>query len=103
VAARVIRNDVAAAGYDATVVNVSIDGLQLSLRDATLVPGEHFKLALRLPTDGKMHAVLWNCVARNVRRKKDGVLVGAEFGARTDEAKVLLKDFVFEMATGTAF
>jgi len=103
VAARVIRNDAVAAGYDATVVNVSIDGLQLSLRDTALMPGEHFKLALRLPTDGKTHAVLWNCVARNVRRKKDGVLVGAEFGARTDEAKVLLKDFIFEMATGTAF
>lgn len=35
--------------------------------------------------------------------KKDGVLIGAEFGARTDEAKALLKDFIFEMATGTAF
>jgi len=99
---RLIRNDCVSAGFDVTVVNVSLGGLALRVPGALLNVGEHFKLALRLRADGKLHAVAFNCVARNVRQTQGGLLVGAEFSNRTAETTALLRVHMFETATGSA-
>lgn len=102
-AGRLIRNDVVAAGFDAVVENVSLGGVALRLSDALLNVGEHFKLALRLRADGKLHAVVFNCIARNTRRCADGaILVGAEFSSQTVETVALLRLHLLETATDSA-
>jgi hypothetical protein len=100
---RLLRNDVVAAGFDAAVENVSLGGVALRLSDALLNVGEHFKLSLRLRADGKLHAVVFNCVARNTRRRADGaILVGAEFSSQSVETVALLRLHLFETATDSA-
>jgi hypothetical protein len=99
---RLIRNDLV-TGFDATVVNVSLNGLGICLQDATVEPGEHFKFVLRITLQGKLHAVYVNCIARNVTRAKSGLMVGAELRGVSEEAKNVLRNYIFEVATGTAF
>ncbi|WP_244818226.1 flagellar brake protein [Caballeronia sp. Lep1P3] len=99
---RLLRNDCVAAGFDVTVVNVSLGGVALRVPDALVNVGEHFKLALRLRADGKVHAVAFNCIARNLRRLQGGMLIGAEFTNRTAETTALLRVHMFETATGSA-
>ncbi|MDR5856533.1 PilZ domain-containing protein [Caballeronia sp. LZ062] len=101
-AGRLIRNDCVAAGFDVAVVNVSLGGVALRLDDALVNVGEHFKLALRLRADGKMHAVVFNCIVRNLRQTGSAVLVGAEFSNRTVDTTALLRIHMFETATGSA-
>lgn len=100
-AGRLIRNDCIAAGFDVTVVNVSLGGVALSAGDAVVNVGEHFKLALRLRADGKLHAVVLNCIARSLRHVNGAVLVGVEFSNRTADITALLRAHLFEMATGS--
>lgn len=99
---RLIRNDLA-TGFDATVVNVSLNGLGICLQDAAVELGEHFKLVLRITIEGKLHAVYVNCVARNMTRVKSGVMVGAELRGVSEEAKNALRNYIFQVATGTTF
>ncbi|WP_250536314.1 PilZ domain-containing protein [Caballeronia sp. AZ10_KS36] len=101
-AGRLIRNDCVAAGFDVAVVNVSLGGVALRLADALVNVGEHFKLALRLRADGKVHAVVFNCVVRNLRQAAGSVLVGAEFSNRSLDTTALLRIHMFETATGSA-
>jgi c-di-GMP-binding flagellar brake protein YcgR len=101
-AGRLIRNDCVAAGFDVAVVNVSLGGVALRLADALVNVGEHFKLALRLRADGKVHAVVFNCIVRNLRRAAGAVLVGAEFSNRSVDTTALLRIHMFETATGSA-
>lgn len=97
--ARVVRND--STGFDAKVVNVSIDGVGLSVAGQPLKSGEYFRLAVRIAAEGRVHALMLNCIAQNVRPHGDGFLVGAQFHAATADAKAVLKSFVFETATGS--
>lgn len=101
-AGRLIRNDCIAAGFDVTVVNVSLGGVALSTPDSIVNVGEHFKLALRLRADGKMHAVVMNCIARSLRHVDGAVQVGVEFSNRSADVTALLRAHLFEMATGSA-
>jgi len=98
--AQLMRND---SQYFATrVVDISLEGVGLSLDHCCVEPGEHFRLALRLRVQDKTHTLLLNCVARNVRLRRSGdFLVGAEIRASTVETRALLRGFVFEAATGT--
>jgi hypothetical protein len=100
-AGRLIRNDCIAAGFDVTVVNVSLGGVALSATDVIVNVGEHFKLSLRLRADGKLHAVVLNCIARSLRHVDGAVLVGVEFSNRTPDITALLRAHLFEMATGS--
>jgi hypothetical protein len=79
--ARLLRNYVIAAGFDAEITDVCANGIGFFLPDATLEVGEHFKIALRIKVDERTHAVMLNCIARNLSRKDNGLKVGAEFGA----------------------
>lgn len=99
--ARLLRNDAVMAGFDATVVNLSLNGIGVSLADATLEKGEHFKLAVRLGISNKTHALMLNCIVRNTRQMDGHMMIGAELGAMPDEIRRLLKDYVFEAATGS--
>ncbi|VXC97427.1 Type IV pilus assembly PilZ [Burkholderia sp. 8Y] len=101
-AGRLIRNDCVAAGFDVAVVNVSLGGVALRLVDPLVNVGEHFKLALRLRADGKVHAVVFNCIVRNLRQTAGAVLVGAEFSNRSVDTTALLRIHMFETATGSA-
>jgi hypothetical protein len=100
-AARLIRNDCIAAGFDVTVVNVSMGGASLRASDRYLKIGEHFKLALRLRAEGKVHAVVFHCIARNSRPTDGGVLIGVEFSGFPNDARSLLKTHMFETATSS--
>lgn len=101
--ARLLRNDAVTSGFEATVVNLSLNGAGLSVPQASLQIGEHFKLSIRLSVSGRFHAVMVNCMVRNLRNVGSGVMVGAEFGALPEETRHLVKDFVFEAATGAHY
>ncbi|WP_438392427.1 PilZ domain-containing protein [Caballeronia sp. DA-9] len=100
--ARLIRNDVVATGFDAEVLNIGANGIGFFLPDTTLERGEHFKLALRLKVDRRNHALMLNCIARNVAPLKGGMKVGAEFGALTDDVRSVVQRHIFELATGAS-
>ncbi|WP_345814840.1 PilZ domain-containing protein [Paraburkholderia sp. PREW-6R] len=100
--ARLLRNDALTAGFSATVNNLSLNGVGVELEDCTLEQGEHFKLSLRFGLGGRAHAILLNCVARNVRTSNGKIMVGAQFSGIADDARRLVKDFVFEAATGSS-
>jgi len=98
--AQIMRND--SQCFATRVVDISLEGVGLSLDHCCVDPGEHFRLALRLRVQEKTHTLLLNCVARNVRLRRAGdFLVGAEIRASTVETRALLRGFVFEAATGT--
>jgi hypothetical protein len=100
---RLIRNDCIAAGFDVTVTNVSLGGVAFRTSDAHDVNvSEHFKLGLRLRAGGKLHAVVFSCIARNVRRVDSGALIGAEFSSQMADTMALLRLHMFEAATGSA-
>ncbi|WP_167354125.1 PilZ domain-containing protein [Caballeronia fortuita] len=99
---RLIRNDCVAAGFDVTVTNVSLGGVAFRASDALVNVTEHFRLALRLRAGGKLHAVMFNCIARNVRRIDGGVQMGAEFSSQAADVMSLLRQHMFETATGSA-
>jgi hypothetical protein len=99
---RLIRNDCVAAGFDVTVANVSLGGVAFRAHEAIVNVAEHFRLGLRLRAGGKLHAVMFNCVARNLRRIQSGVLVGAEFSSQTADTMAVLRQHMFETATGSA-
>lgn len=99
---RLLRNDGMTSGFDASIVNLSLSGLRLSLSSVSLNVGEHFQLSIRLCINGRFQAVMLNCVARNRSQSEEATLIGAEFGALSDETRRLVKDFVFEAATGAA-
>lgn len=99
--ARLLRNDAVMAGFDATVVNLSLNGIGVSLKDATLDKGEHFKLSVRLGISNKSYPLMLNCIVRNTRQMDGHMMIGAELGALPDDIRRLLKDYVFEAATGT--
>jgi hypothetical protein len=99
---RLIRNDCVAAGFDVTVTNVSLGGVAVRASDAIVNVAEHFRLGLRLRAGDKLHAVVFNCIARNVRRVGSGVLIGAEFSSQTADTMALLRLHMFETATGSA-
>lgn len=99
---RLIRNDCVAAGFDVTVTNVSLGGVAFRTSDALVNVSEHFRLGLRLRAGGKLHAVMFNCIARNVRHIECGVLTGAEFSSQTADTMALLRLHMFEAATGSA-
>ncbi|WP_167357791.1 PilZ domain-containing protein [Caballeronia temeraria] len=99
---RLIRNDCVAAGFDVTIRNVSLGGVAFQATDALVNITEHFRLGLRLRAGGKVHAVIFNCIARNVRRIDGGVLMGAEFSSQTADIMSLLRLHMFETATGSA-
>jgi c-di-GMP-binding flagellar brake protein YcgR len=101
--ARLLRNDAVTTGFEATVVNLSLNGVGFALSQASLQIGEHFKLSIRLNVSGRFHAVVVNCVVRNLRNVGSGVMVGAEFSALPEETRHLVKDFVFEAATGAHY
>ena len=96
---RLLRNDGMTSGFDASLVNISLNGVRLSLSGAIVNVGEHFQLSVRLCVNGRAHAVMLNCVARNCRRNGESVIIGAEFGALSDDTRRLVKDFVFEAVT----
>jgi c-di-GMP-binding flagellar brake protein YcgR len=98
--ARLLRNDAVAAGFDAEVTNVCANGIGFFLPDAALEVGEHFKIALRLKVDQRTHAVMLNCIARNLSRKDKGLKVGAEFGALSDDVRRIMQAYIFQQATG---
>jgi hypothetical protein len=97
--ARIIRND--AESFEAKAVDISLEGVGLTCETLLLEAGEHFRLALRLTTEGKTHSLLLNCVARNIRARANGFVFGAEIRAAAAEARAVLRNFVFETATGT--
>jgi hypothetical protein len=99
---RLIRNDCIAAGFDVAVVNVSLGGVAFRASDALVNVAEHFRLGLRLRAGGKLHAVVFNCIARNVRRVDGGALIGAEFSSQMADTMALLRLHMFEAATGSA-
>ncbi|SAK81495.1 Flagellar protein YcgR [Caballeronia catudaia] len=99
---RLIRNDCVAAGFDVTVTNVSLGGIAFRASNDLVNVGEHFRLGLRLRAGGKLHAVVFNCIARNGRRVDGGVLVGAEISSQTADTMALLRLHMFETATGSA-
>lgn len=99
---RLIRNDCIAAGFDISVTNVSLGGVAFRASDALVNVAEHFRLGLRLRAGGKSHAVVFNCIARNVRRVDGGVLIGAEFSSQQADTMALLRHHMFEAATGSA-
>ncbi|MCP3725226.1 PilZ domain-containing protein [Paraburkholderia sp. CNPSo 3272] len=99
--ARVIRND--SESFEAKAVDISLEGVGLTSDTLLLEAGEHFRLALRLTTEGKSHSLLLNCVARNIRANSNGFVFGAEIRAAAVEARAVLRNFVFETATGTTF
>ncbi|SAK50275.1 PilZ domain protein [Caballeronia glebae] len=98
---RLIRNDCVAAGFDVTATNVSLGGVAFRASNALVNVAEHFRLGLRLRAGGKLHAVVFNCIARNVRRVDSGVLIGAEFSGQTADTLALLRLHMFETATGS--
>lgn len=98
--ARLIRND--SSGFDVTVVNLSVDGLGLVVDEASLKPGEYFRLALRIAAEGRTHTLTFNCIAQNVRVHPKGFAIGAQIHAATAESKAVLRSFVFESVTGAA-
>jgi hypothetical protein len=101
VPAHLIRND--SQSFQANVVDLSVEGVGLRMDACHVEPGEHFRLGLRLTVHDKSHAMLLNCIARNVRLQKSGdFLIGAEIRTTTADARALLRGFVFEVATGTA-
>jgi c-di-GMP-binding flagellar brake protein YcgR len=98
--ARLLRNDVVATGFDAEVTNLSASGIGFLLPDATLEIGEHFKISLRLKVDARQHAVMLNCIARNMSRKNEGQSVGAEFGVLPEDVRRVVQAYIFQQATG---
>lgn len=99
-AARLIRNDVVAAGFDAQVTNVCANGIGFFLPEATLEVGEHFKIALRLKVEERTHAVMLNCIARSLSRKDNGLKIGAEFGVISEDVRRIVRAYIFQQATG---
>ncbi|AME22827.1 hypothetical protein AXG89_02290 [Burkholderia sp. PAMC 26561] len=100
--ARLIRNDVVATGFDAQITNLCASGIGVFLPDATLEVGEHFKIAVRLKVDGREHALVFHCVARNRSFEGKGLKVGAEFSALPDETRRMTQAYIFQQATGTS-
>lgn len=98
--ARLLRNDAVTSGFEATVLNMSANGVGLSLNGATLQLGEHFRLSVRLSAGGRFHAVMLTCIVRNQRITEAGMTVGAEFGTQAEETRRIVKDFMFDAATG---
>jgi hypothetical protein len=100
--ARLIRNDVVATGFDAQITNLCASGIGVFLPDAKLEIGEHFKIAVRLKVDGREHALVFHCVARNRSCMGKGLKVGAEFSALPDETRRVTHAYIFQQATGTS-
>lgn len=101
IAAQLHRND--SQNFTARVIDVSLEGVGLRLEHCCVEPGEHFRLALRLTVQDRTHALVLNCITRNVRAQRSGdFLIGAEIRAATVDTRALLKSFVFEAATGAA-
>lgn len=42
---------------------------------------------MRISVNGRFHAVMLNCVARNCRQVDEATMIGAEFGALNDETR----------------
>jgi len=101
VTARLSRNDRPMAGTEVRAVDLSPVGVGLLVNSNSLAPGEHFKLSLPLPREGRVSAASLNCIARNRRARGGDTLIGAEFGHTPGEVTALVRDFVLDVLTGT--
>jgi hypothetical protein len=97
--ARLIRNDVVATGFDAEITNLCANGVGFFLPGAKLETGEHFKIAVRLKVDERHHAIMLNCIARNLSSKDNGLKVGAEFGVLSEDIRRVVQAYLFQQAT----
>ncbi|SAK92919.1 Flagellar brake protein YcgR [Caballeronia pedi] len=99
--ARVIRNDMTTAGFDATIVNLSIGGMGISVPEADLMVGEHFRISLRLPAgDGFGPSLMLTGIVRNASvRSAQHRVFGVELQGLSDQERASLQNYIFDIAT----
>lgn len=99
--ALVIRNDTMTTGFDATVVNISLGGMAISVPEGSLRMGEHFRVSLKLPSGDRLGPSLTlTGIVRNVSNPASAHnIVGIELGGLSDPVRASLQNYIFDVAT----